>query len=323
MAQPVRNSRPPDAGLHVRENVPLAGVTTFRLGGPCRRLITCTTPESLVQAVRSCLDDHVTHLLIGGGSNLVVSDQGFDGTVLRFTREAPEVEVAGNDWMVTGSTQLDDFARLSAEAGCEGVTCCHGIPGTVGGAIVGNAGAWGRQVSDALVSVTVLDPDGAMREIERADLGFGYRRSVLQQTGQVVLRARFSLLPASSASLMNQREQILRQRRGKHPDPERDPCIGSIFRNIEPTSDAGKRQAAGWFLERAGAKDMKVGGARVYPGHANIVVKGPGCTAQDVRDLACRMKEAVRKEFGLVLQREVRFLGPFKGEEDQPRDRFF
>ena len=97
----------------------------------------------------------------------------------------------------------------------------------------------------------------------------------------------------------------------------------SSARNVEPSSDAGRRQAAGWFLEQAGAKVMTVGGARVFPKHANIIVKGPGCTAQDVRDLASRMKEAVEEKFGLALRREVRFLGKFAGEEGEPAARFF
>lgn len=309
--------------MDVQEDTPLAEVSTFRLGGPCTRLITCGTPDDLMAAVRSCRSEGATHLIIGSGSNLLISDRGYEGTILRYHSDEPQIEKAGGDWVVSGSTQLDDFTRCAAEDGREGVTCCHGIPGTVGGAIAGNAGAWGRQISDALVSVIVLDPNGQVRELDNADLGFGYRRSALQKGGQVVLRGRFRLLLDSSTSLLKKREHILRQRAQKHPDLDRDPCIGSFFRNLEPTSAAGTRQAAGWFLERAGVKEMTVGGARVFPKHANIIVKGPGCTAQDVRDLACLMREAVKEEFGFALHREVRFLGWFRGEEDQPVDRFF
>ena len=303
--------------------MPLADVTTFRLGGPCRDLVTCATPDALADAVRTCRGRSEMFLLIGGGSNLLVSDEGYEGTVLRFHSTQPLVQDQGPVWEVSGSTRLDDLARLAAEAGRDGVGCCHGIPGTVGGAVVGNAGAWGRQIGDELESVSVLERDGSIRAVTAEELGFAYRRSRLQQTEQIVLKARFRLAPGDRDGLLAERERILQARAERHPDLELEPCIGSIFRNIEPTSRAGRRQAAGWFLEQAGAKALRVGGARVYPRHANIIVKGPGCTAQDVRDLADRMRRAVADRFGLVLRREVRYLGRFRGEEQAPRDRFF
>lgn len=301
----------------------LADVSTFRLGGPCRRLISCGSPEQLIEAAASWRERDEPFVVIGGGSNLLFSDHGYDGIVLRFRSEALSIEARPDEWEVAGCALLDDLARVTAEEGMEGITCCHGIPGTVGGAIVGNAGAWGKQIGDAVASATVMNPNGSVEDLSADDLGFGYRHSVLKQTGQIVLRARLRLATGDSSRQLEERARILEQRTEKHPDLEKDPCIGSFFRNIQPSSDAGRRQAAGWFLEQAGAKAMTAGGARVYTQHANIIVKGPGCTAQDVRDLAARMQQAVQDRFDLALRREVRFLGRFRGEEGQPTDRFF
>ena len=138
-----------------------------------------------------------------------------------------------------------------------------------------------------------------------------------------MIEAIFALSPGNADQLERERRRILQEREARHPDLTCEPCIGSIFRNIEPTSAAGKRQAAGWFLDQAGVKGMRVGGAYVFPRHANIVIKGVGCTAQNVRDLTVVMAAAVRDRFGLNLEREVRFLGKFVGEEDHPGGTFF
>lgn len=224
---------------------------------------------------------------------------------------------------MSAAAPLDAVAAWTAGCGLDGLLCCTGIPGTVGGAIVGNAGAWGRQVADVLASVRLMDRAGAERDVGPADLGFGYRRSRLQAGDDIVVSARFRLERAGAESLLAERERILGERAARHPDPSREPCIGSIFRNMEPTSAAGRRQAAGWFLDRAGAKSLRVGGAFVFPRHANIIVKGEGCRSQDVFTLAQMMKAAVKERFDLDLVREVRFLGPFDGAEDSPVDRFF
>jgi UDP-N-acetylmuramate dehydrogenase len=287
----------------------LRDFTTFRLGGPCRAMLECRTPEELLAAVRQADGDFI---LIGGGSNLLVSDAGVDAAFIRYLSATPDVRREGEELRVSGSTLLDDLARVSAEAGLDGLICCTGIPGTVGGAIAGNAGAFGEQIGDRVASVTLMDRSGRVREAAAAELGFAYRRSSLQATGDIVVAARLKLDPARAEVLGQRRQEILALRASKHPDWRTTPTAGSFFKNIEPTSNAGRRQAAGWFLDQAGAKDLRVGGARTYGKHANIIIAEPGCTAQDVCDLAVKMAEAVRAKFGLRLRREVRLLGAFR-----------
>jgi UDP-N-acetylmuramate dehydrogenase len=304
------------AGLTCEPAVSMATVTTFRLGGPCRALITCQDPDSLMAASAILRKRKLPYMLIGGGSNLLVSDQGLDCYVLRYVSETAEIRQDGEQLWVTGGTSLDAVAKFAAEAGLDGFAKTSGIPGTVGGAIVGNAGAFGWQVGDALEKVRLLATDGRVREASNAELGFRYRHSDLRDAGEIVLDATFTLQRGDADALLAKRQEILDLRAGKHPNLQQDPCAGSFFRNIEPTSAAERRQAAGWFLEQCGAKDMRIGGAAVYPKHANILINtGDSCRAQDVLELSQQMAAAVQEKFGFALMREVRPTGPFEGLE--------
>ncbi|MDP2654081.1 MAG: UDP-N-acetylmuramate dehydrogenase [Candidatus Omnitrophota bacterium] len=309
-----------EIGVEVQAGAPLSKYTTFQLGGPCRQLINCRTAEQLEHAVKRLIAHNIPFLLIGGGSNLVVSDAGIDCAVIRFVSDQPIIQRDGTDVTVTASTLLDHLALYCAQQGLAGLNYTSGIPGTVGGAIVGNAGAFGKQVGDVLKSVVLLSPSGELREVGPEALHFRYRHSILKETGDIVVKAAFAMTPASRDPLLKERDEYLAIRHEKHPDLRAYPCAGSFFRNIEPTSKAGRRQAAGWFLEQAGGKELSSGGAAIFSKHANIIVKSENCTAQDVYRLSQRMKEIVQNAFGLTLEREVRFVGKISGtDEDQGR----
>ena len=301
----------------------LAHYSTFRLGGPCARLVCCESVSDLREEVSSLGRAGESFVLLGGGSNVLISDSGLSGTVLRYARDDLSVmESNPNEYTVSGASSLDALAAWSARNGLGGLICCTGIPGTVAGAVVGNAGAWGQQIGDRTTSVTLMDRTGATRSASPEQLGFSYRNSRLKKSQDIVVDVTLKLFTSTRAELLAERSHIPRTRAEKHPNLDKDPCIGSFFRNIEASSAAERRQAAGWFLEQVGAKGMRVGGARVFGRHANIIVRGPGCTAQDVRDLAEMMKLEVRGKFGLELVREVRFLGRFEGEPDRPWHEF-
>ena len=299
-------------GLEVRERAPLRDVTTFRLGGPCACLLTCETPEQMVDAISMLARLRIPFLTMGGGSNLLVSDEGCDNVVLRYYSKTPGIRVTGEVVEVSGATLLDDLVDGMVRHGLEGLVYASGIPGTVGGAIAGNAGAYGKQIGDNLIDVRLVDGQGTVREETRDKLRFAYRHSRLHESRETVLSARLQLRSGDRDELAGQREEILGLRRTRHPDWKVLPTAGSFFKNIEPTSVAGRRQAAGWFLEQAGAKSLRVGGARVFEKHANMIVADPGCKAQDVLDLSRQMAKAVEQKFGLVLSPEVRTVGPFR-----------
>ncbi len=299
------------ARVAVVQNAPLRDYTTFKLGGTCPALIGCPDAESLCAAASLLAAEGVDFIVIGQGSNLLVSDDGIESVVLRYCTDEPFVEFDGSRVRVSGNTLLDDLARLAIGQGLGDLSFCCGIPGTVGGAIAGNAGAFGRQIGDVVESVELLELDGSRRHVCASELGFEYRSSILKRTGAVVLNAELKLEVCDIQFMEAERGNIMDLRKAKHPDWRATPCAGSVFRNVEPTSAAGRRQAAGWFLEEAGAKDFCVGGAHLFEKHANIIVAEPDATARDVFDLSEKMAEAVRKKFGFDLVREIKLLGMF------------
>jgi len=300
------------AGVNVVPRARMSDYTTFRLGGECPVLVDCPTADALTKLVRMLAEKGLPFMIIGQGSNLLVADEGIDWVVLRFCSKKPDIRFRRNQVEVSGNTLLDDLARMTGECGLGDISFCSGIPGTIGGAIAGNAGAFGRQISDVLETVRLLDPRSAVvREIAAGELDFSYRSSRLKQSGEIVLSAVLHLKPVASQDMKKERERILQLRREKHPDWRKIPCAGSVFRNIEPTSKAKRRQAAGWFLEKAGAKELRVGGARLYEKHANIIVAEPGATARDVFLLSEKMASAVKAQFGFDLVREIRLKGKF------------
>jgi UDP-N-acetylmuramate dehydrogenase len=299
------------AGCVLHEHEPLARHTTFQLGGPCPLLVDCATPAQLVAAITELYRTSRDYVLIGGGSNLLVADAGLPVTVVRYLSTRPLIQQAKSGLEVSGSTLLDDLAAHAAEHGLAGLEALNCIPGTLGGAIAGNAGAFGQQIGDLVESVTLLERDGRSRHAARAELRFAYRSSALHDSGEIVLSARLRLQPGDPAKLAQQRAECIHVRTHKHPDWHTTPTAGSFFRNVAPTSAAGRRQAAGWFLEQAGALAMRINGARPYEKHANIIIRDGPCSAQDVLDLSRQMAAAVNTNFGIQLEREVRLLGDF------------
>lgn len=288
----------------------LADATTFRLGGFCRARVDCESSTALVDVVARLRSESIPFILMGGGSNLLVSDKGLDAVIVRFSSDRPDPARLGCDVVVGAQTGLDSLAMFCGREGLDGLRFATGIPGTVGGAVAGNAGAFGEDIASRIASLTVLEPDGSVREVPPTRFRFAYRHSDIGDRGSILLSVQFRLSPAPVDTLSAERQRILAFRAERHPDWHKLPTAGSYFRNIEPTSAAGRRQAAGWYLEQAGAKAMREGGARVYEKHANIVIAdGPGCTAADVWKLAGRMSESVKQMFGLELIPEVRWLG--------------
>ncbi|MGD9613279.1 MAG: UDP-N-acetylmuramate dehydrogenase [Kiritimatiellia bacterium] len=287
----------------------LSNFTTFRLGGPCRELATVADAAAAAEVVCAWNAARRPWRIMGGGSNLLVADAGIPENVLRFATDQADVRLDGGGLCVSAAAPLDALAEFAAEEGWAGLGFAAGIPGTVGGGLCGNAGAFGRQLGDVLDRVEILTRAGDLQRLARAALAFGYRASALPASGAVVVRAWFRTAPGDRAALRAERAEILALRRDKHPDWRTVPTAGSFFKNLPPAQPGEPRRAAGKYLEQAGAKTMRAGGACVFEKHANIVVAGPGATARDVATLAGRMAAAVRARFGFDLEPEVRFWG--------------
>ncbi|RZO88229.1 MAG: UDP-N-acetylmuramate dehydrogenase [Kiritimatiellaceae bacterium] len=291
---------------------PLSRYTSFQVGGKTPALVQCHTADQLSSLVSLLHREKQPYFVMGQGTNVLVSDEGVDAVVLRFCDDTSDALIQQEGFVrVNGNMLLDHVAEKLVEHGVGDLTYLSGIPGTLGGAIAGNAGAFGRQIGDDLLRAEVLSIEGNRRWVEADELSFAYRSSALKKSREIVLQADIRVEDVDGQELREKRESILQLRKEKHPDWKSEPCAGSVFRNIEPTSAAGRRQAAGWFLEEAGVKAFHVGEASLYAKHANIIIAGEGACAMDVYTLSENMKRAVKERFDIELVREVQLIGAF------------
>lgn len=290
----------------------LAAHTTFGLGGPCDEWAEAASAQEVGDVLRDWCARKLPWHVLGGGSNVLAPDEGVRGGVLHLL-PGRDLGVEGNGTLVCSAGEsLDRLVQQALEEGRGGSSWAElsGIPGTVGGAICGNAGAFGVQLGDFVERVEVVFPDGHAEVWPVSKLSYGYRSSALQRGGMVVTRAWLRGTgrcdrPAAWA----RRAEILALRQQKHPalGPGRPGTAGSFFKNLPPETPGGRRRSAGALLEAVGAKSQRVGGAYVFERHANILMAGPGTTAADVRALAARLQALVRDRFPVELTPEVRF----------------
>lgn len=290
-------------------NVPLASYTSLRIGGPAAALIEVKTTDELAQTVQWLRRHHEPFFIIGGGTNLLVDDAGLRCLVV-VNRAADSLETlpAGRLRASSGTT-LAAVVEHAAASGLTGLEFAAGIPGSFGGGIVGNAGAWGEALGDVLTEVEVITRDGERAVLPACECGFVYRGSRLREMGAILLAATVQLRPGSPAAIRSRIEEILAARAARHPD-HTVPTAGSFFRNVEPTSAAQRRAAAGAYLEEVGAKTLRVGDAAVYAKHANIVINAGAATAAQVRQLTEEMRRRVYERFAIWLEPEVRYVAP-------------
>ncbi len=302
--------------------VPLARVTSFGLGGSAKWFAQVGTAKELLLAYQEALTRNCPVIIISGASNLVWTDKNFFGSVIRFWQPRPRRE----QWLATkrrleadASVPLDWLVSLANRLGLGGLEKLAGIPGTIGGAVVGNAGAYGRSIGELVEAVEIFD-GRRIRWIEARACRFGYRESVFKLKSKwVVLHVRLKMEPAISASLQKESRQIRRIREEKYPSNLR--CPGSFFKNIEvkkvaknilakidQTKIIGGKIPAGYLLEEVGAKGMKEGGIRVAKYHGNLLFNNGRGTSLEVKKISQRLKALVKKKFGIELEEEVRMI---------------
>jgi UDP-N-acetylmuramate dehydrogenase len=305
-------------GLTLLENEPLSRHTRFALGGPAPIFADTEDEEAFVSAVAALSAGSTPWTVIGEGSNLVVSDQGYDGIVLRYRGAALSRD--GERVTTQAGATLQSLVDFTVENSLEGLDRMTGIPGFVGAAIYGNAGAYGQSASDTLESVHFLDR-GQIREFSSVQCEFRYRDSVFKRRKDwLLLSAVFRLNPGDAAVLKPTSDEILATRNRKFPPEMR--CAGSVFKNLlfkelsesvraqvpETVVKKGKVPAA-WFLEQVGARGLRHGGIHVAEYHANLIYNAGGATAAELREVLDDLKRRVWERFGLRLEEEVQFLG--------------
>jgi len=288
-----------------KSNVPLAEHTTLRIGGPARFFCRARYAWEVEHAVDTALSHGIPWILIGEGSNILVPDEGIDAAVIAFHSDTPPSIDKQERVIVSGGTSLNELVYFCASQGYSGFETLAGIPGTVGGAIAGNAGAYGSTISDYLQSVRLLTPDGSSKNVSADQLAFEYRTSRLRSSSEIVLQATFQPKRGQCTSLISVIEETLIDRHGKHPNYRHYPTVGSFFKNLPPLPGTSRRRAAGKLLEEVGAKNLRKGDAGLWHAHANIVINYGRASAGDVKSLTDEMSRLVHERFGIALEPEI------------------
>lgn len=277
---------------------PLAEHTSLRIGGPADFYVRARSEDDLLGAIKVAREHELPVFVLGGGTNVLVSDRGIRGVVLH--NSWSETQVDGTIVTAASGTPLASVAAVAARSGIAGLEWMATVPGTVGGAVHGNAGAFGGETADALVDVTLVDLNGDVWTGDRASLRYAYRTSALQGTPIICARARFRGVAGDRAAAVAKIKEMANQRIAKQPLAQ--PNTGSIFRN--PEGDF-----AGRLIEAAGLKGARIGGAQVSEKHANFIVNTGEATAGDVWALMQRCMTEVQERFGIELIPEVERVG--------------
>ena len=284
------------------EGVALSRFTTIGTGGPARWFARPETLDGLVESLRWARERGLPVEVVGLGSNLLVHDGGVDALVLKLGGELASVRAEGELLVAGGGAPNAVCLHRARTAGLGGFEFASAIPGTAGGGVRMNAGAYGLEWRDVLVDAVVVDADGP-RTLDVTELGLSYRHSDLAP-GAVVAQARFRLAPSTPDAVKTKVAELLAQRKATQPTNKR--TFGSVFKNPDGESGAGK------LIEDCGLKGTRLGGALISPRHANFIENAGGATSDDCLELMAVARQRVRERFGVELEHEVQFLGPLE-----------
>lgn len=300
----------------VTTDAPLGPLTTFRLGGPADLLVSVGSEQEAAAVAACARAAGVPVVPLGGGSNVLVADRGVRGLVLRFHGGEVVQEGDGSVRAAAGVT-INGLVRWLIGRGLAGLEAWAGTPGTVGGAIYGNAHFQGRLISESVIDVRVMQPDGTLVDVPASEMGFAYDYSRLHATGEMVVSARFAVTAGDADRLREVARASLAFR--KRTQPLHLSSAGCIFQNPAPGEPlpAGVPRSAGALVDRAGLKGAHVGGAAVSDVHANFIVAEGPTSAREVRTLIEQCREAVATRFGVHLRDEIVYLGEWAADAPQ------
>ena len=281
---------------------PMKKHTTFRIGGPAKYYVMPQTKEQVKDIIECCKESDMPYYILGNGSNLLVSDKGYEGVVIQIFKNMNEILVEGNVIKAQAGALLSTVAARALDAGLTGFECLAGIPGTLGGACVMNAGAYGGEMKDVLEEVLVLTEEGEFLTLPKEELELGYRTSIIAKKNYIVLEAVMCLQEGDKEAIKARMDELKEQRVTKQPLEY--PSAGSTF----------KRPAgyfAGKLIQDAGLRGFQVGGAQVSEKHCGFVINKEDATAADVAELMRQVSLKVEEQFGVPLEAEVKRLGEF------------
>lgn len=302
-------------GERFKLNVSLARFTSARIGGPAEMFVTVNNTAELITAVELAYHQHLPYLILGGGSNILVADRGIQGLVI--LNKAREVHFRHNGFSVVCTVEsgmnLSSLARQCIAKGLGGLEWAVSVPGTVGGAVVGNAGAHGGDMSTSVLAATIWEPGEGVRIYSNEELSYGYRHSLLKgerpkgRARKVVVSAELELKPEPVDTLVARADAFVAHRKQTQPGGA---SVGSMFKNPE-------NYYAGYLIDAAGLKGFRSGNAQISEKHANFFICDEGATAEDVRALIAEAWNAVREQFGVELELEVEMIGDWQFDDDE------
>lgn len=288
----------PQENISLQET--MAGHTTFRVGGPADCFVKIENENQLIAVLTWLKQREIPYYVLGNGSNLLVSDAGFRGVILQIADKMNRIEVIGEEIIADAGVTMSRVARTAWEHGLEGLEFASGIPGTIGGGVTMNAGAYGGEMCQVVAAVRVVDDKGQVLEIPVDEMAFGYRTSVIKSNPYVVTSVRFKLQAGDKDQIKARMDDFATRRRDKQPLEY--PSAGSTFKRPEG-------HFAGKLIMDAGLAGMQIGGAQVSRKHCGFVINTGDATSADVRTLIGQVQEKVKGQFGVDLEPEVIYLG--------------
>lgn len=326
--------------MNFLENEPMSKHTSFKVGGPAKYFAKVESTDEIAEALQFAKMNNLPSFILGKGTNLLVADSGYNGVIVQLGKSFSQVENLGEGKFCVGAaTPLARFARTSINQGFAGIHKLAGIPGSLGGAIYMNAGAYGQEICNTCVEVTSLDFSGQIHTRTAADCKFSYRHSLFQELAstaatvsatiatacnatvahsicsEIILSATFQLTPAASlgktaSDLENEMQECMEKRRKSQPLSL--PNAGSTFKRLAAgATETSQQIAPGYYIEQAGLKGYRIGGAEVSQVHANFIVNADAATANDIKQLSEYMQKKIADKFNIHLQREIILLGEF------------
>ena len=287
------------AGIPFRENEPLAAHCTFKIGGPAQLFVQPQTEQQLCSVAALCKEQAVRYYLLGNGSNILFADEGFAGVVIDISALGSDIAVEGNMLTAGAGVRLVALCRAALEHGLSGLEFAYGIPGTVGGAVYMNAGAYGGEMKDVLTVVRYLTAEGKVVQASAAELDLSYRHSIFEENGGCILSAQFALQPGNAADIRAKMDELMAKRVDKQPLDK--PSAGSTFKR-----PAGAFAAA--LIDQCGLRGFRHGGAAVSDKHCGFVVNLGGATCADVLALCDEVRAIVKEKTGYELEKEIRIV---------------
>lgn len=288
------------SGGGVERSVPMKKLTTFKIGGPADILYTAASNEEAAEVISFCKGKGLPYFYMGNGSNLLVKDGGYRGIIIRPGLGMSRISVEGNNLKAGAGARLSTLASTALEAALSGLEFAAGIPGSVGGAVMMNAGAYDMEIKDTIKSATAILPDGNIKSFSVGELDLSYRHSIFTNNEAMIVEAEFELKKGSKDDITAKIKDLNDRRRKKQP--LEFPSAGSTFKR--PTGDY-----AGRLIEASGCSNLACGGARVSPKHSGFIINDANATAADVLNLIAIVQMRVKEFSGIDLETEIRIIG--------------